>query len=152
MKKLILNSLLCFSFALLSGCGKPSASEDTLTLGVIPKSAGGEFWEEVQSGAQEAADELGIRIRWEGTVTETAIAEQNQIMENMVTMGVKGIALAPLNSKALRGQVENAVAAGIPVIVFDSSIEGDRHRAFVATDNRAGGRMAAEKLGSLLEE
>ena len=46
--------------------------------------------------------------------TETEIAEQNKIIENMVNLGVDGIALAPLNQKAMRKQVEAAVAAGIP--------------------------------------
>ncbi len=134
------------------GCGRPTPSSDSIVLGVIPKSSGGEFWEDVNVGAQQAADDLGISIRWEGTVTETAIAEQNQIIENMITMGVQGIALAPLNARAMRRQVETAVNAGIPVIVFDSSIEGDSHSAYVATDNKQGGRLAAEHLASLLEE
>lgn len=134
------------------GCGRPTPSSDSIVLGVIPKSSGGEFWEDVHVGAQQAADDLGIAIRWEGTVTETAIAEQNQIIENMVTMGVQGIALAPLNARAMRRQVETAVNAGIPVIIFDSSIEGDSHSAYVATDNKAGGRLAAEHLKFLLNE
>ena len=54
-----------------------------ITLGVVPKSTGGEFWETVEAGAREAAKELGVSIRWEGTVTETELAEQNKIVENM---------------------------------------------------------------------
>ena len=74
---------------------------DTLTLAAIPKSTGGEFWETVGRGAQHAAKDLGVTLKWEGTVTETEIAEQNKIIENMVNLGVQGIALAPLNQKAM---------------------------------------------------
>ena len=69
------------------GCGQPDGSstpsETTatapLTLAVIPKSTGGEFWETVEKGAKKASADLGTEIKWEGTVTETEIAEQNKI-------------------------------------------------------------------------
>ena len=138
--------------ALLSGCGKQVDRADQTVLGVIPKSSGGEYWGTVHDGAKRAADDLDLEIRWEGTVTETEIAEQNQIIENMITLGVDGIALAPLNSRAMRGQVRKAVDAGIPVVIFDSAVEGDAHSSFVATDNRRGGEMGAKHLVTLLEE
>ena len=72
----------------------------TITIAVIPKSTGGEFWETVGGGARAAAAKAGVEMRWEGTLTETEIAEQNKIIENMINLGVKGIALAPLNKKA----------------------------------------------------
>ena len=136
-----------------TGTGSPSAgsdnappADDTLTIAVIPKATSGEFWETVEVGARAAAEELGVKIRWEGALTETEIAEQNKIIENMVNLGVDGIALAPLNAKAMRKNVAAAVDAGIPVVIFDSSVEGDRHVSFVATDNQAGGRLAAEHM------
>lgn len=119
-------------------------------LAVIPKSTGGEFWETVEKGARAGAKDAGVEIRWEGTVTETEIAEQNKIIENMVNLGVKGIALAPLNKAAQRKQVENAVKAGIPVVVFDSAVDGTAHSSFVATDNKKAGAMGGEHLVELL--
>src|SRR5207249_4988432 len=94
-------------------------------IAVIPKSTGGEFWETVERGAKKAADETGVTMKWEGTVSETEIAEQNKIIENMVNLRVNGIALAPLNKSAMRKQVEAAVDAGIPVVVFDSAVDGN---------------------------
>jgi ribose transport system substrate-binding protein len=122
----------------------------TLTLAAIPKSTGGEFWETVANGAKKAAKDLGVTLKWEGTVTETEIAEQNKIIENMVNLGVKGIALAPLNQKAMKRQVENAVAAGIPVVIFDSGVDGNAHSSFVATDNKQGGVIGAKELVRLI--
>ena len=57
---------------------------ESLTLAAIPKSTGGEFWETVANGAKKAAADLGVELKWEGTVTETEIAEQNKIIENMI--------------------------------------------------------------------
>lgn len=128
------------------------SAAETLTLAAIPKSTGGEFWETVATGARKAAKDLGVDLKWEGTVTETEIAEQNKIIENMVNLGVKGIALAPLNQKAMRRQVQNAVNAGIPVIIFDSAVDGDAHSSFVATDNKQGGVIGGKELVRLLAD
>jgi ribose transport system substrate-binding protein len=160
-------SLLTLSVALilstgLLGCDSSSSkakngakSEDgskKLVIAAIPKSTGGEFWETVEQGAREAAKDLDVELKWEGTLTETEIAEQNNIIENMINLGVDGIAIAPLNNMATAKSVASAVSAGIPVVVFDSSLNGDKHTAFVATDNVAGGGLGAkrmiEKLGS----
>ena len=142
-----------------SGGESPSTRSETdgagtddaaITLGVIPKSTGNEFWETVEDGARAAAEAQGVSIRWEGTVTETEIAEQNKIIENMINLGVDGIALAPLNRRAQKKMVQSAVDAGIPVVIFDSAVDGDAHSSFVATDNEKGGALGAEHLGELL--
>ena len=131
------------------GTPRVAAAQD-ITLAAIPKSTGGEFWETVARGARKAAKELGVTLKWEGTVTETEIAEQNKIIENMVNLGVQGIALAPLNRRAMRRQVESAVAAGIPVVIFDSAVDGNAQSSFVATDNKHGGVLGGNELVRLI--
>ena len=128
------------------------SSKKKLTVAVVPKSTGGEFWETVEAGAREAAEELGVEIKWEGTLTETEIAEQNKIIENMINLGVDGMAIAPLNAKATSRSVASAVDASIPVVVFDSALDGDKHTSFVATDNVAGGTLAGDHMCKLLGE
>jgi ribose transport system substrate-binding protein len=135
-----------------SQAGGADAEGKTLTLAVIPKSTGGEFWETVEAGAGDAAKELGVNIKWQGALTETEIAEQKKIIENMVNLGVDGIALAPLNPKAMQKDVENAVAAGIPVVIFDSAVDGQAHTSYVATDNLAGGALGAKHLVAKLQD
>jgi ribose transport system substrate-binding protein len=134
----------------LCGGSMAFAADAPLNLGVIPKSTGGEFWETVAKGARQAAADQHVTVRWEGTVTETEIAEQNKIIENMVNLGVDGIALAPLNKAAQRKQVENAVKAGIPVVVFDSAVDGTAQSSFVATDNKKAGALGAQHLVQLI--
>lgn len=134
------------------GSGDSDASgESKLVIAAIPKSTGGEFWETVEQGARDAAKELNVELKWEGTLTETEIAEQNKIIENMVNLGVDGMAVAPLNNRATAKSVAMAVDAEIPVVVFDSALDGDKHSAFVATNNVTGGGLGGkhmvEKLG-----
>jgi len=146
---------LVLSFA---GCRPPEraasqAKSDQgkkLVIAVIPKSTGGEFWKTVEMGAREAAEELGVEMKWDGPLTETELAEQNKIVENMVTLQVDGIALAPLNRSAQRRTVERAVEAGIPVVIFDSEVDGHAHVSFVATNNKQGGSLGAQHMIELL--
>jgi ribose transport system substrate-binding protein len=63
---------------------------------------------------------------------------------------VSGIVLAPLNDKALIGSVNGAARAKIPVVIFDSALSGGDYVSFVATDNRAAGRLAGERMAQLL--
>ena len=58
--------------------------------------------------------------------------------------------LAPLDDAALVGPVSDAARAKIPVVIIDSGLKGDDYLSFVATDNRRGGRMAAEGLANML--
>ena len=120
--------------------------EKRLVIAAIPKSTGGEFWETVEQGARDAAKELDVDLKWEGTLTETEIAEQNKIIENMINLGVDGMAVAPLNNKATAKSVASAVGTNIPVVVFDSALDGDKHTAFVATNNVTGGALGGEHM------
>jgi ribose transport system substrate-binding protein len=129
-----------------SAAATPRDASKPLTVAVIPKSTGGEFWQTVEVGAKSAGKDLGVTIKWEGALVETEIADENKIIENMVNLGVDGIAMAPINPKAMRKPVEAAVAAGIPVVVFDSALDGDAQISFVATDNTAGGALGAKGL------
>lgn len=143
---------LLFSIALASLLISCSSSDESsgskngdarTVIAAIPKATGGDFWETVESGARKAAQELDVDLRWEGTVTETEIAEQTKIIENMINLGVDAIAIAPLNNQAQRKPVQSAVDNGIPVVVFDSGVDGNAHSSFVATDNVYGGSLGA---------
>ncbi|MCA9264016.1 MAG: substrate-binding domain-containing protein [Planctomycetales bacterium] len=121
-----------------------------LTIAVIPKSVGGDFWETVEQGAVEAAAEMDVDMKWEGTLTETEIAEQNRIIENMLNLGVDGMAIAPLNAKATWRPIESVLDAGLPVVIFDSAVQGDGFDSFVATNNLQGGVLAGQHMAEIV--
>ncbi|NUO49696.1 MAG: substrate-binding domain-containing protein [Polyangiaceae bacterium] len=121
------------------GKGKPK-------IAVIPKGTTHEFWKAVNAGAIKASRELGVEIAWKGPLKEDDLKEQVGIVESFVAQGVSGIVLAPLNDKGLLPPVKAAKAAGIPVVIFDSALQGDEHVSYVATDNVAAGKLGGEKL------
>jgi ribose transport system substrate-binding protein len=54
--------------------------------------------------------------------------------------------LAPLDKEAIVRPAEDAIAHGIPVVVFDSALDSKKITSFVATDNRKGGAMAGQEM------
>ena len=134
---------------LLLSCKKKSSK---LSLAVIPKGTSHEFWKSVHAGAVKAARELGnVDITWKGPLQENDLKGQIDVVEGFVAQGVKGILLAPLDDKGLVAPVKEAALAGIPVVIFDSDLQGSDHASFVATDNFAAGKMAGEAMGKLLD-
>jgi ribose transport system substrate-binding protein len=120
-------------------------------LMVIPKGTTHEFWKTIHAGALQAADKLGnVEIIWQGPQKEDDRVQQIQLVQSAIALGVHGIVLAPLDSRALVEPVEAAVAKGIPVVVIDSGLESSKIVSTIATDNYHGGSLAAERMGELL--
>lgn len=131
-----------------SGAGGPSGSK--LRIAVVPKGTTHEFWKAVHAGAVKASKELSIEIVWKGPLKEDDLKSQVDLVQSFTAQGVSGLVLAPLNDTALVAPVRAAVKSNVPVVIFDSDLKGTDHVSFVATDNRAAGRLAGEKLGALL--
>jgi ribose transport system substrate-binding protein len=128
----------------------PSPAKRPLTIAVIPKGMIHEFWKSIHAGAAQAAAELGVDILWKGPQKEDDRAQQITVVEDVISRGVSGIVLAPLDDRALVRPVQDAVAEKIPVLIIDSGLEGGGFLSFVATDNTKGGVMAARRMGELL--
>ena len=126
-----------------------------LTIAVIPKGTTHEFWKSIHAGSVKAAQELSaqgapVEIIWKGPLREDDREQQIQVVEGFTSQGVSGIVLAPLDSRALVRPVEEAQRAGVPTVIIDSALESNAVVSFVATDNRKGGRLAADRMGELL--
>jgi ribose transport system substrate-binding protein len=92
-----------------------------------------------------------VEIIWKGPLREDDRDQQIQVVENFMTRQVSAIVLAPLDYQALVRPVQNAIKAGVPVVVMDSDLKSDQYVSFVATDNYKGGQLAGEHMGKLLE-
>ena len=109
-----------------------------------------EYWKSIHAGAEKAAGDLSVEIVWKGPQVEDDRGQQISVIEDMISRGVDGIVLAPLDSTGLRGVVGEAKRAGIPTVIIDSGLEGDEHISFVATDNRQGGTLGGRRLVEIL--
>ncbi len=131
------------------GCKKGGGS-GALKIAVIPKGTTHEFWKAVHAGAEKAGKEANVEIIWKGPLKEDDLKAQIDVVQSFTAQGVSGIVLAPLSDKALVGSVKAAVDQKIPVVIFDSDLAGQDHASFVATDNRAAGRVAGDEMVRLL--
>jgi ribose transport system substrate-binding protein len=128
-----------------------------VTIAVIPKGSTHEHWARVHLGADKAAAELTaagtpVQVIWKGPIREDDREQQIQVVEGFISQGVKGIVLAPLDSRALKRPVEEAARAGIPTVLFDSNLEAPNPAvSYVATDNGKGGHLAGRRMGELLK-
>ncbi len=130
--------------------GSASSGAKRLTIAVIPKGMTHEFWKSIHAGAARAAQELGADIIWKGPQKEDDRAQQITVVEDVISRGVDGIVLAPLDDRALTTPVRDAAQENIPVIIIDSGLQGQDYISFVATDNYKGGVLAARRMGELL--
>ena len=134
-----------------SGSGSGGGAK-TLKIAVIPKGTTHEFWKSVHAGAVKASRELGVEIVWKGPLKEDDLQQQIEVVQSFVAQGVSGIVLAPLNDKGLAPAVKDAALAKVPVVIFDSDLQGDAFTSFVATDNKAAGKLAGERMATLLDK
>jgi ribose transport system substrate-binding protein len=130
----------------LAGCHARSMN----AVAVVPKGTTHEFWKSVHAGALHAGEDLRVQILWKGPMREDDREQQIQAVETFIDMHVLGIALAPLDDRALVPAVRDASKAKIPVVIFDSNLASDDKVSFVATDNFRGGQLAGEHLAQLL--
>ena len=151
-------SLLSALLILSAGCGaKPApsdtsgpAEEERLTIAVIPKGTQHVFWKSIHAGAVKASRELDVDIIWKGPIREDDREAQIAEVENFISRNVSGIVLAPLDDKALRIPVTNAMRSDIPVVIVDSGLDSEDFVSFVATDNHMGGKIAGERMAEVL--
>lgn len=136
------------------GAKSPSLpAEKKLRIAVIPKGTSHEFWKSIHAGAVKAGRELGVEIIWKGPQKEDDREQQIQVVQNFVSSEVDGIVLAPLDAKALVNPVREAAGAKIPVVIIDSSLDGEVGKDFVSyvsTDNYQGGVLGAKRLATLM--
>jgi ribose transport system substrate-binding protein len=130
----------------LAGCG----GERKKVIAVIPKATSHIFWVAVQAGAFAAGREHGVEVVWNGPVSEIEYSRQIQIIDSMIARRVDGLAVAAAERNALVQPVDRAIAAGIPVTIFDSGLDSENYMTFLSTNNYEAGEMGARTLAKLL--
>ncbi|ROM69739.1 LacI family transcriptional regulator [Pseudomonas brassicacearum] len=119
-------------------------------IAVIVKSANSNYWQNVQKGAQAAAKELpNMTVTFQGPASESAVADEVNMVVNAVNRKVSGIVLAAADPDALVPAIKQAWEAHIPVVLIDSTIstDGDAYyQSFLSTDNTRAGELCAQRM------
>ncbi|MGI9624430.1 MAG: sugar ABC transporter substrate-binding protein [Acidimicrobiales bacterium] len=96
------------------------AQGSDLTFHMITHSDSGPFWSVVKRGMEAAAADLGVEAVWLESVNDPGV--QVQLIEQAIAEGSAGIAASLPSPDQLIGPLQDAVAAGIPVITLNSGV------------------------------
>ncbi len=120
------------------------------TIGFSVSTLNNPFFVTLNEGAEEKAAELGATL----TVVDAQdnASKQASDIEDLIQQEVDLIMINPVDSEAVAAAVESANSANIPVITVDRSAAGGEVVSHIASDNTAGGEMAAEHLTSIVGE
>jgi len=137
--------------------GKKAQDEDTkdasrgLTIGVSLLTRTHPFYQDLEAGLAEAADEYGFQLLV--TAGEFDVARQKDQIHDFIVKNVNAIVVCPCDSKSIGTAIQAANDAGIPVFTADIAClaEGVKVVSHVASDNVAGGRLAAQAMAEALE-
>lgn len=126
----------------------PPWNEKDKPILFVPKTIDGrtEFWQVLGQGALTAAKEFGVDIKTVGTVSESDVDGQIELLEEAIESRPKAIVLAASDYNRIVPVAEKIRAAGIPLVTVDSGLNGGISESFIATDNYEAGKQAGDAL------
>jgi len=151
MKKIISLLLAAMILVTLVSCGAetPDNKNGQIYIAVVSKGFQHQFWQAVYAGSLAAAEELGVRITFEGPASEAEIDKQISLVGAALDKKPDALCLAAIDVNRLSDKLQAAKNAKIPVIGFDSGIPNAPEGVVVSTastNNYAAGELAAVKM------
>ena len=138
MKKLIA-MLLCLAMVFALAACAPADGGKT-TYAIVCKDASNPYMLKMIEGFKTACEALGVEFVTESPET-TSVDDQINIVNKLVSQGVKGIAIAANDAAALEATINEAKKQGVVVVTLDSDTKGSQ--MFV---NQAGVEQVAQVL------
>ncbi|MGH7573198.1 MAG: substrate-binding domain-containing protein, partial [Gemmatimonadota bacterium] len=138
-------------------CNRGGDTGDSPTVALVLKTLNNPFFIEMEAGAREAADSLGIELLVQAPEREIDVEKQMQIVENLLQTEIDVLALVPSGSREIVPAIAKANQAGVPVVIVDTRVDahalaeaGAHIATFIGSDNVDGGRIAGEFVARAL--
>ncbi len=152
-----LGLLLCV--LILGGCGggerqgqqvQSKRAGAGVTIGVSLLTRTHPFYQDLEAGLRAAAAQHGYEVIVQAG--EFDVARQKDQVEDFIVRKVNAMIICPCDSKSIGTSIQAANRAGIPVFTADIAVlaEGAQVVCHVASDNVAGGRLAAQAMNTAL--
>jgi ribose transport system substrate-binding protein len=143
---------LCLTASLALALPACNKGADRIKVAFISNNAY-DFWKIAQRGTEKAAKEFNVDCDFRMPSGGGSVEEQQRIIEDLLTKGVKGIAISP---NAAADQVEffkEKVAPRVPLITQDSDVpDPTARRAYIGTNNYRAGRAAGALVKKALPD
>ncbi len=129
------------------GEGSVVTGGEEYTIAMVTHEAPGDsFWDKIRAGAEDAAAQHGIDLKY--TNNDDA-AQQATLINNAVQSNVDGIATTLVTPAALAGAVQSAIDAGIPVVGFNSGIDAYQDLGalmYFGSDETLAGKSVGQRI------
>lgn len=101
------------------------------------------FWVIAEKGAKAAEKDFNCKVEVRMPPADGAVANQQRMIEELLTVGVDGVAVSPIDPK---NQTEflNQVAQKTRLITHDADAPESQRLAYVGMDNYTAGRMCGK--------
>ncbi len=123
----------------ISGCSKTRGS-GAVRLAFVTNGVA-DFWTIAEVGARKAGEDLGVEV--DVLMPAGGITEQKQLLEDLVTRGIDGIAVSPIDP-VNQTELLNRIGEATLLITHDSDAPDSQRRAYIGMDNYVAGRMCGE--------
>lgn len=118
------------------------------TLAMVVSTLNNPFFVTMKEGAEAKAQELGYRLIVLDSQNDPSKELAN--VEDLVVRGVKVILINPTDSDAVANAIRLANNSNIPVMTLDRGANHGKVASHIASDNVAGGKLAAEFIAQRL--
>ena len=145
-----LRVMLC-GIGLAAALAGPAPASDTVKIGFITKFPVPFFATMENAAKAYAAAHPGVEVVFGQGASATDIEGQIALIESMVTNGVQGIAVTPVDPTVATA-LDKAIAKGVKVVLMDNNIPNWNGRtALATTNNYNAGKIAGGYLKSVLK-
>jgi ribose transport system substrate-binding protein len=166
VKKLTL-IVLILAILVVSGCGSDEKKEKSTpvptpapyTIALVMKTLTNPFFVEMEKGARQAEQEMGIQLIVRTAAQETSIEQQIQIVDELIAEKVNAIVIAPGDSLELIPVLKKAQEAGIVVVNIDNRLDpqfsqekGLVNVPFISVNNEQGAYLSAKVVSDMVKE
>jgi simple sugar transport system substrate-binding protein len=121
-----------------------------ITIAMVTHGDAGSFWAVVKKGAQAAAKDMGVTLKY--SESDNDPQKQAQMIEAAITEKVDGLAVSAPNPDAIKGALQKAAKAGIPIVTLNSGSDVSRQLGaitHVGQDESIAGEAAGQRLKQL---
>ncbi len=132
-----------------SSAAAPSTAKKNYKISFVQGVAGDNFYITMQCGIQDEAKKLGVTVNTQGA-TKFDPTLQTPILDSVVSSKPDAILIAPTDVKAMQAPLQKASAAGIKIVLVDTTVNDPSFAVSqVSSDNLGGGKAAFDAIKGL---
>lgn len=130
-------------------------ANENYDLQIIVKAYSSTYWQALMKGCDDAAAELGVTVSNQGPNNESDVADQVNMFNTAINNSPAGIGIASCDADSCTDSLNQAKAAGVPIIAFDSGFPNAPEGtvlATIATDSYAAGQIAGTEMWNAIKD